>query len=123
MLMAELGIPTNTKYSITTRLMYPRIAWNNFDHFGTTHCCLNYIFLGNLTVFFLGQDALSAYTACHSVALDLAAAGGGEEALKEAYFMDGFGLHFLTDIFSSGHVRVPRRALHDADWWSALPGI
>jgi hypothetical protein len=71
-----------------------------------------------------GSDAHAAYTACHAVALDLAAAGrGNEAALKDAYFMDAWGLHFLTDAFSSGHLRVPRRALHDDNFARAGAGM
>ncbi|KAF8539454.1 hypothetical protein BDD12DRAFT_94653 [Trichophaea hybrida] len=97
------GMPTNADYTIATLGYYAQISWYNFDHFG--------------------PDARAAYTACHAVALDLAAAGNGNEAaLKEAYFMDAWGLHFLTDIFSSGHLRAPRRVLHDNNAAKAFLG-
>ena len=32
--------------------------------------------------------------------------------LKQAYFLEGFAQHYLTDLFSSGHMREPRRILH-----------
>ena len=32
--------------------------------------------------------------------------------LDQAYFLEGFALHYLTDLFSTGHLRVPRRKLH-----------
>ena len=32
--------------------------------------------------------------------------------LKQAYFLEAFALHYLTDLFSTGHLRVPRRKLH-----------
>jgi hypothetical protein len=69
-----------------------------------------------------GDDALSAYAACHAVALELAAtANGSEKGLNEAYIAEAFGLHFLTDSFSSGHMRAPRRALHDNNPLTAFP--
>lgn len=37
---------------------------------------------------------------------------GIEGDLRYAYFLEGFALHFLTDLFSSGHLRPPRRILH-----------
>ncbi|KAA8913588.1 hypothetical protein FN846DRAFT_928798 [Sphaerosporella brunnea] len=96
------GLPSDLSYSLATKLLYPRISWNNFDHFG--------------------NDARSAYTACHTVALGLAAnANGNEDALNEAYLADAFALHFLTDSFSSGHMRAPRRALHDNNPLTAFP--
>jgi hypothetical protein len=32
--------------------------------------------------------------------------------LKEAYIYEAFASHYLTDLFSSGHIRAPRRYLH-----------
>jgi hypothetical protein len=32
--------------------------------------------------------------------------------LKEAYIYEAFASHYLTDLFSSGHIRAPRRQLH-----------
>ena len=32
-------------------------------------------------------------------------------ALQEALALDAFGCHFLTDLFATGHMRVPRRVL------------
>lgn len=32
--------------------------------------------------------------------------------VQEAYFLNGFADHFLTDCFASGHIRVPRKELH-----------
>ncbi|KAI5814854.1 hypothetical protein BZA77DRAFT_388902 [Pyronema omphalodes] len=88
------GMPTNTDYTLATKTLYARIGWYNFDHFS--------------------PNSRQAYAACHSNAIEIAAeAGKNEERLKEAYYMEGWALHFLTDAFSSGHLRVPRRELHD----------
>jgi hypothetical protein len=68
---------------------YLILAKNNWDHFGA--------------------DARVAYNACHSYALQIAAGGN----LQLAYAMNAFGDHFLQDSFSAGHMRTPRRKLHD----------
>jgi hypothetical protein len=34
-----------------------------------------------------------------------------DTAFRQALAVDAFGCHFLTDLFASGHVRVPRRVL------------
>ena len=36
-------------------------------------------------------------------------------ALKEAYFLEAFALHYLTDLFATGHLRTPRRQLHQSN--------
>lgn len=60
-------------------------------------------------------DALRLYRAYHMRALQEAAAAGETSdqaaALKRALVTDAFGCHFLTDLFASGHMRVPRRQL------------
>lgn len=71
-----------------------------------------------------GQDpadnpALRAYRAYHERALAEArtarAASGvaAEVGLRAALAVDAFGCHFLTDLFASGHLRVPRRLLQE----------
>lgn len=60
----------------------------------------------------LFQDAAKAYSALHLAALRKAIEAKEESQLKEAYFLEGYGQHFLTDLFSAGHIRVPRRAMH-----------
>ena len=52
------------------------------------------------------------YKAGHQVALERAAAGtGSEEELKQALGLNACASHYLSDMFSSGHVRTPRAAL------------
>ncbi|KAJ7766472.1 hypothetical protein DFH07DRAFT_955203 [Mycena maculata] len=76
---------------------YALLAHCNWDHFG--------------------QCAYNAYKAVHSAALDVARKAftrpdKAEEILCAAYFLEAYAQHFLTDLFSSGHLRTPRRALH-----------
>ncbi|KAJ9638282.1 hypothetical protein H2199_006969 [Coniosporium tulheliwenetii] len=62
------------------------------------------------------QDARNAYSAGHLAALaqgERARTSGSTSDLKEAYFMEAFAQHFLTDLFSTGHMRTPRRVLHE----------
>ena len=48
----------------------------------------------------------------HTAALQQAVKGSSKANLKEAYFLEAYGQHFLTDTFSAGHLRAPRRILH-----------
>ena len=74
-------------------LSYLRLAQINWDHFG--------------------KDAWTAYNVGHHAALDIAAAGPGDNVqLEAAYAMNAFADHFLEDSFAAGHMRTPRRALH-----------
>ena len=95
--------------AVTNPGRYLKLANNNFDHFGA--------------------DAVTAYSTGHAVAIDmavqanrdLAKAGRDNKAREKAYrdfqlaiAASAFADHFLTDLFSSGHLRVPRRALAKA---------
>ncbi|MDX1838281.1 phospholipase [Legionella taurinensis] len=90
--------------------LYLKLAQVNFDHFV--------------------PDALTAYRAGHAVALRSAlkahhALSEGnlaeaDKALHLAYAQNAFANHFLTDSMSSGHMRTPRRAIHND---IALPAI
>jgi hypothetical protein len=43
--------------------------------------------------------------------------------LTEAYFIEGYSQHYLTDMFAAGHVRVPRRILHSVKFdLDRMPG-
>lgn len=51
----------------------------------------------------------------HTLALQQAAVAHNsqqEKDLTEAYFIEAYGQHFLTDAFAAGHIRTPRRILH-----------
>jgi hypothetical protein len=76
-----------------------------------------------------GANAIAAYRAGHTLAVQ--AAANGSETL--AYALEAFACHFLTDLFSSGHLRTPRKALstsiaasmcsllmHDEDCYNGL---
>jgi hypothetical protein len=73
---------------------YLKLAANNADHFA--------------------QYAQLAYIAGHSVALQhalTAKTSQDKKLLEQAYAMNAFADHFLTDLFSSGHLRVPRKEI------------
>ncbi|KAF3931541.1 hypothetical protein ABW19_dt0207749 [Dactylella cylindrospora] len=100
------GLPTDEKFweveksfGATTLSFYSWLAWINADHFG--------------------DDAVTCYKAGHNLAMKKAreAASKGpasekQKGLYEAYVYDAFAAHFLTDLFSAGHIRAPRRNLH-----------
>ncbi len=76
---------------------YLKLAASNWDHFG--------------------EWALLAYKAGHTVALQQAVVAhqsGRDQDLELAYAMNAFADHFLTDLFSAGHLRVPRKQLADS---------
>ncbi|KAJ5972115.1 uncharacterized protein N7479_002033 [Penicillium vulpinum] len=82
--------------------MYAWLAFTNVDHFG--------------------EDAVKAYCIGHASAMRLAAEAHNEQdatkkcqKLKEAYVHEAFAAHYLTDLFSSGHLRPARRYLHTQD--------
>ncbi|WP_129972351.1 MULTISPECIES: phospholipase [unclassified Pseudomonas] len=73
---------------------YLKLAANNADHFG--------------------EWARQTYIAGHTAALQTAAAAHASQdelRLERAYAMNAFADHYLTDLFSSGHLRVPRKAM------------
>ena len=65
----------------------------------------------NVSHFSHGGTALETWKRHHYDALMTAAKAGyfsNIDSLQRAYAINGFADHFLTDSFSSGHVRVPR---------------
>ncbi|KTD60978.1 hypothetical protein [Legionella shakespearei] len=80
---------------------YIKLAQANFDHFA--------------------PDSLTAYRTGHRYAMETARegftkmqAGDQQEAnrlLELAYAQNAFANHYLTDSFSAGHMRTPRRAI------------
>jgi hypothetical protein len=91
---------TGGGFGVIPRGRYLLLAATNWDHFGAT--------------------AVAAYTIGHNRA-QLAAAAAGKlttpttrrAGLELAYAMNAFADHFLTDLFSSGHLRTPRKEMHD----------
>lgn len=66
---------------------------------------------------------ITAYRANHEKAVDCAFAAGRSTAgitMNEAWLYEGFASHFLTDGFSSGHIRTPRKAIND-HWNKLVP--
>lgn len=66
-----------------------------------------------------------AYCVGHTSALKLARQARDQasdqakmEMLRTAYIHEAFAAHFLTDLFSSGHLRAPRRAFHNPNYVS-----
>ena len=79
---------------------YMRLAQVNWDHFG--------------------QAAVNVYTAGHKLATDRAAGARQlptpaqrKASLWVAYAFNAFADHFLTDLFSAGHLRTPRKELYN----------
>lgn len=82
---------------------YLELATTNWDHFG--------------------QYAVMAYQAGHAVALNQALVAyntpnpsEAEQILSGAYAMNAFADHFLSDLFSSGHIRDPRKEIYATAW-------
>ncbi|KAF5539770.1 phosphatidylcholine-hydrolyzing phospholipase C [Fusarium napiforme] len=94
--------------------VYPKIPDVNFELQKETLFrpgeCPSYLGLAKINWDHFGQDARTTYNACHSVALQVAKEGN----LPLAYAMNAFGDHFLQDSFAAGHMRTPRRKLHDS---------
>ncbi|MDZ4326306.1 MAG: phospholipase, partial [Pseudomonas sp.] len=70
---------------------YLKLAANNADHFA--------------------EWALLAYIAGHTAALQQAVIAhntADDQSLELAYALNAFADHYLTDLFSAGHLRVPR---------------
>jgi hypothetical protein len=58
------------------------------------------------------NEALALYRGYHQLACERAAAAGDDKARWVlAVATEAFACHFLTDLFASGHMRTPRRAL------------
>lgn len=121
---AQFGDRLSIRWTSVTAFRYVRLALHNFDHFG--------------------DNAVKAYNAGHRVARSEAVRASQatdrderRARLERAYAMNAFACHFLTDLFSSGHLRVPRvplyyksgdavlngrlvRAMHDEDSYHGL---
>lgn len=72
------------------------------------------------------EFAWMSYTAGHSVALAKAIEAHNENDIKkleEAYAMNAFACHYLSDLFSSGHMRTPHYLLSSLVFPSTLGSI
>lgn len=91
---------------IPERRRFLALAANNFCHFAAHPSDGTLDDTSNL--------ALQSYRAYHQQALRHARNGFPHvERLHHALAIDAFGAHFLTDLFASGHLRVPRRVLQE----------
>lgn len=87
---------------------FMQLVANNIDHFG--------------------QQALIAWQVGHTIAVNLAAQAQSSTdptpLLLQAFMVNAFAAHFLTDLFSAGHIRTPRMLLHSfhsiGDWAAKL---
>ncbi|KJZ78429.1 hypothetical protein HIM_02467 [Hirsutella minnesotensis 3608] len=109
--LSELGLSDELGFNKLTKGRDPipsywTLAEINWDHFG--------------------EDARTAYKTGHRMAIDFALKAENRKSAKnlyKAYAINAFADHFLHDCFSSGHLRVPRRALSGswrANWLSKL---
>ncbi len=79
-----------------------------------------YLLLAAVNWDHFSQHAVLAYQAGHGVALQQAffarnaPAGQQRQNMVWAYAMNAFADHFLSDLFSGGHIRTPRRELYDS---------
>lgn len=81
-----------TSFKSSPRGRYLLIAATNWDHFG--------------------QDAVTCYKAAHALAIDMAHAATTQAGLEQAYAVNAFADHYLSDLFSAGHIRTPRRQMY-----------
>jgi outer membrane protein OmpA-like peptidoglycan-associated protein len=65
-----------------------------------------------------GGEAIGAWARNHAIAIESAVTAGlaaDAAGMSAAYLNEAFGEHFLTDCFSGGHIRTPRRQI--IDWY------
>lgn len=104
LLKAIHGEGTSSTTALDNLLAYPNkryyaLASQNFCHFGSPDPSIE-------------NEALALYRRYHELACKrAAAAGSNENAWMRAVVTEAFGCHFLTDLFATGHMRTPRRAL------------
>ncbi len=94
---AMLPAPTDKQRSQASS-EYITLAMDNSEHFAG------------------GGTAVENWLSHHAQAIDKAIQAGlymDNTLLNEAHMAEAFGDHFLTDAFSSGHIRVPRQAITD----------
>jgi hypothetical protein len=88
------------------------LAWNNYCHFAPQ--LGEELLAERLDLDARKSDPLTCYLYYHTRALECALVGHcsqDQTTLLQALALDAFGAHFLTDLFATGHMRVPRRHL------------
>lgn len=100
----EASVVDQLRHLIQNTPRYLKLAYWNFDHFR--------------------PDSVSAYKLWHQQAINIAREAyqllgklGEKDSLVEnkvhlAYLYNAFADHFLTDSFTAGHIRVPRKELY-----------
>jgi len=108
----QFGTAWNIQFNQVTKGRYLDLAATNFDHFG--------------------DGALAAYRVGHAHALkwaELAGKGLPDPGiapgwkppplkLENAYTINAFADHYLSDLFSAGHLRTDRVKLHNWSMWN-----
>lgn len=85
-----------------------------------------YLKLMNQDFDHFGKEAQSVYKIGHQLALEMAVSASNQHdthKLAQAYSMNAFASHFLSDSFSSGHMRVPRLTLYQTTRPAALGSL
>jgi hypothetical protein len=96
--------------SYLTLLSYLSLATKNPEHFRGSPQIINgkYGFPADANY----DDSVVVYSKGHGAAINYAMNAKNDTELLRAYVINAFYDHFMTDMFSSGHMRVPRRILH-----------
>jgi len=99
----------NVDYTKITLLRFPLLAAYNFDHFVHSDIRSD-IDAGS---FFSATSSVQrAYVVAHTAAyrtMQKARETNDASLESDAYMMEAMALHYLTDMFSAGHIRTPRR--------------
>lgn len=97
------------------------MKWNSITKKSWTSLMGRYLELAETNWDHFGENAVLAYQAGHRVAMltavyarELDTEEERRLQLETAYAMNAFADHFMTDLFSSGHMRTPRKALYNA---------
>ncbi len=108
---------TNTHYDPTCDFEYATGALACYAGIPSPIAAFNgrYIKLAQSNIDHFGIHALRTYMIGHSIALTCAKAvkhtqkiNHKWDALSQCLSIEAFSLHFLTDLFSTGHIRTPR---------------
>ncbi len=97
----DVDYPDCTWVNIFSGTKYLKVLSTNINHFGW------YNIIEYITIH---EKALDLALVAHDLAKDNRTEQA-EYVLNKALFYNAFGDHYLTDAFSAGHVRVPRKQL------------
>jgi hypothetical protein len=94
--------------AIEKKSRFMALADVNFDHFGF------YQTLVRLPAGAVKMPNRVVYVAAHTAACKRIMDATTPEQVDEAVLMEAAALHYLSDMFASGHLRTPRKELYDA---------